>query len=76
MVLRFKLDENSIGAPPRHINKIALAKRGITADTALWLAKVFGNSVQFRMGLQDECELREACSAIKHQLEQMMPIAV
>jgi antitoxin HigA-1 len=66
---------NSIGVPQRRINEIVLGKRGITADTALRLAKVFGNSVQFWMGLQDEYELREARGAIKDQLEQMMPIA-
>jgi addiction module HigA family antidote len=65
----------SIGVPPRRINEIVLGKRGITADTALRLAKVFGTSVQFWMGLQDEYELREAHSAIKDQLKQMMPIA-
>lgn len=66
---------NSIGVPPRRINEIVLGKRGITADTALRLAKVFGTSVQFWMGLQDEYEVREAQSAIKDQLERMMPIA-
>lgn len=65
----------SIGVPPRRINEIVLGKRGITADTALRLAKVFGTSVQFWMGLQDEYELREAHQATKGQLEQMMPIA-
>jgi addiction module HigA family antidote len=66
---------HSIGVPPRRINEIVLGKRGITADTALRLAKVFGTSVQFWMGLQDEYEVREAQSAIKEQLERMMPIA-
>lgn len=65
----------SISVPPRRINEIVLGKRGITADTALRLAKVFGTSVQFWMGLQDEYELREARSAIEDQLEQMMPLA-
>ena len=66
---------NSIGVPPRRLNEIVLGKRGITADTALRLAKVFGTSVQFWMGLQDEYELREARSEIKDQLENLMPIA-
>ena len=66
---------NSIGVPPRRINEIVLDKRGITADTALRLAKVFGTSVQFWMGLQGEYELREARNSIKDQLEQMMPLA-
>ena len=66
---------NAIGVPPRRINEIVLGKRIITADTALRLAKVFGNSVQFWMGLQDEYEVREARLAIQDQLEQVMPIA-
>ena len=66
---------NAIGVPPRRINEIVLGKRTITADTALRLAKVFGNSVQFWMGLQDEFEVREARLAIQEQLEQVMPIA-
>ena len=66
---------NSIGVPPRRINEIVLGKRGITADTALRLAKVFCTSVQFWMGLQDEYELREACGAIEDQLKHMIPIA-
>jgi len=66
---------NAIGVPPRRINEIVLGKRGITADTALRLAKAFGTSVQFWMGLQDEYELREARSSIKDQLEQVMSLA-
>ena len=66
---------NAIGVPPRRINEIVLGKRTITADTALRLAKVFGNSVQFWMGLQDEFEVREARLAIQDQLEQVLPIA-
>ena len=58
---------NSIGVPPRGINEIVLGKRGITADTALRLAKVFGTSVQFWMGLQDEYELREALSGSRRE---------
>ena len=53
-----------------------LGKRTITADTALRLAKVFGNSVQFWMGLQDEYEVREARTMIRDQLEKLVPIGV
>jgi antitoxin HigA-1 len=49
-----------IGVPPRRINEIILGKRGITADTALRLAKRFGNSARFWMGLQAEFDLDEA----------------
>jgi addiction module HigA family antidote len=66
---------NAIDVPPRRINEIVLGKRGITADTALRLARVFGTSVQFWMCLQDEYELREAQKEIADQLKQMQPLA-
>ena len=34
----------AIGVPPRRINEIVHGKRGITADTALRLARYFGTS--------------------------------
>lgn len=42
----------SIGVPARRINEIVLGKRGITADTALRLARYFGMSPHFWMGIQ------------------------
>lgn len=47
----------SIGVPPRRINEIVHGKRSITADTALRLAKAFGNSAQFWLNIQDRYEL-------------------
>jgi addiction module HigA family antidote len=46
--------------PPRRINEIVLAKRGITADTALRLARYFGTSAELWMGLQADFDLRLA----------------
>ncbi len=43
-----------IGVPARRINEIVLGKRSITADTALRLARYFGTSPQFWMGLQKD----------------------
>ncbi len=43
---------HDIGVPPRRINKIVLKKRRITADTALRLARYFGTSPEFWLGLQ------------------------
>jgi addiction module HigA family antidote len=65
---------NVMGVPPRRINEIVLGKRAITADTALRLARVFGNSVQFWMGLQDEYEVREARALIQEELDRMEPV--
>jgi addiction module HigA family antidote len=49
-----------LGVPPRRINEIILGKRGISADTALRLAKRFGNSAHFWMALQADFDLNEA----------------
>ena len=49
-----------ISVPPRRINEIVLGKRGITADTAIRLAKHFGNSEHFWMSLQADFDLEEA----------------
>ena len=46
-----------IGVPPRRINEIVLGVRRITADTALRLARHFGNSAQFWLGLQMDYDL-------------------
>ena len=46
-----------IGVPPRRINEIVLGKRGITADTALRLARYFGTTDQFWMNLQARYDL-------------------
>lgn len=50
----------SIGVPPRRINEIVHGKRGITGDTALRLARFFGNSPEFWMNLQSHFELEAA----------------
>jgi addiction module HigA family antidote len=49
-----------IGVPPRRINEIILGKRGISADTALRLAKRFRNSARFWMALQVDFDLHLA----------------
>jgi addiction module HigA family antidote len=46
-----------ISVPPRRINEVVLRKRGITADTALRLARYFGTSEQFWLNLQTEYDL-------------------
>jgi len=54
-----------IGVPPRRINEIVLGKRGITADTAIRLAKRFKTSEQFWMSLQAEFDLEEARKSLR-----------
>jgi addiction module HigA family antidote len=49
-----------IGVPARRINEIVLGKRGISADTALRLARFFGTSARFWMALQTAYDLDTA----------------
>jgi len=49
-----------IGVPPRRINEIVHGKRAVSADTALRLARYFGTSEAFWMGLQADYDLEEA----------------
>lgn len=51
---------NAIGAPPRRINEIVLERRPLSADTAVRLARHFGTSEKFWMGLQADYDLEEA----------------
>ena len=49
-----------IDVPARRINEIVLGKRGITADTALRLARYFGTSPDVWLNLQVRYELDKA----------------
>jgi len=46
-----------ISVPPRRINEIVLGQRAISADTALRLARYFGNSERFWLNLQIQFDL-------------------
>lgn len=65
----------AIGVPPRRINEIVLGKRAISADTALRLAKTFGTSESFWMGLQADYDLEEARLGMAATLDQVQRLA-
>lgn len=66
-----------IGVPARRINEIVLGKRRITADTALRLARFFGTSPQFWLGLQMDYDLDVTADSIAGRLErEVRPYAV
>lgn len=66
----------SIGVPPRRINEIVHGKRGITADTAIRLARYFGTSEEFWMNLQSNYELRLERRALRDQVTAITPLQV
>ena len=67
----------ALNVPPRRINEIVLEKRGITADTALRLARFFGTSAEMWTGLQADYDLRTARYAKQKQIERdVEPLAL
>ena len=57
-----------IRVPARRINEIVHGKRAVTADTALRLARYFGTSEEFWMGLQTDFDLEEARNKLGNRL--------
>ena len=66
----------SVGVPPRRINEIVHGKRGITADTAIRLARYFGTSEEFWMNLQSNYELRLERRLLRDQVAAITPLIV
>ena len=52
--------------PLNRLNEIINGKRGITADTALRLARLFKMSPEFWMGLQADWDLWHAAHELRH----------
>lgn len=59
----------NLGVPARRINEIVLGKRSISADTALRLAKFFGNSAEFWLGIQAQYDLDVTTQALGERLD-------
>jgi antitoxin HigA-1 len=65
-----------IGVQQTRIGEILSGKRGISADTALRLARYFGNSAQFWLNLQTNYDIREAERENQAVYDRIVPIAV
>ncbi|RRQ23918.1 addiction module antidote protein, HigA family [Guyparkeria sp. SCN-R1] len=61
-----------IHVPARRINEIVLGRRGVSADTALRLARFFGTSPDFWMNLQDKYELEVARARSGDEIDQII----
>ena len=68
-----------IKVSPRRVNEIVLGKRAITPETALRLARYFGTSERFWLGLQLDFDLEEAkrrlAAALDQEIQPMAPAA-
>lgn len=58
-----------IGVSARRINDIVSGRRGVTADTALRLARYFGMSPQFWLGLQMDYDLDLTADTLADRLQ-------
>ena len=75
----FSLSQNAlaraIDVPPRRINELVLGKRSVSADTDLRLARYFGVSEGFFLGLQGDFDLMERKRRIARDLARITPRA-
>jgi len=67
-ISRYRLAQD-IGVPAMRISKIVRGERGISADTALRLARYFGMSVEFWTGIQTHYEVELAKMSLGDRLE-------
>ncbi len=63
------------GIAPAQVADIIRERSRVTADTALRLAKYFGTTPRFWMGLQDDYDLEERQTAIAAELEAIQRVA-
>ena len=76
-MLPFNLSDTAlaraIGVTPARINEIVRGRRGITAETALRLARYYGTDAHSWMNLQNRYELEVAERASARALEAIQP---
>lgn len=63
----------SVDVDPRRIHAIVHGERAVTAETALLLARFFGNSAAFWMGLQNQYDLETAEDRMAERLAGVEP---
>jgi addiction module HigA family antidote len=64
----------AIGVTAARVNEIVRGRRGISAGTALRLARYFGTDAQSWMNMQHQFELEMAEQRIGDQLDNIRPI--
>jgi addiction module HigA family antidote len=62
----------ALGITAARLNDIVRGRRGITADTALRLARYLGTSAEFWLGLQLEYDLRIAEAKVRAAIDRQI----
>ena len=60
---------------PQAVNDILLQKRGISAEMAIRLGKVFDMSAEFWMNLQASYELADAKKTLRNKIKRVTPMS-
>lgn len=63
-----------LGVPRTRIERIAREEFGITADTALRLARFFGTTAEFWLNLQLQYELETAANETGAEIRKIVPM--
>src|SRR5215468_10510303 len=64
----------AIGVPRTRIERLAREETPITADTALRLAKYFGTTAAFWMGMQAQYDLERAEDEVSAEIKRIQPV--
>ena len=67
----YQLKELHVPAP--RVNDVVVQKRGVSADTTIRLAKFFGTSEHFWLGLQAAYEVSVAKEELRNEIGQIKP---
>lgn len=69
---------DAMGVQRKHVNELCNERRGVTAPTALILARVFGNSPDFWLNVQRRSDLWEAMHSPRERerIERARPLIV
>lgn len=64
----------ALGVSRQSINELLRARRAVSPEMALRLAKLFGNSAEFWLNAQRAVDLWDAAQSIKDEVAQIKPL--
>ena len=64
----------ALGIPRTRIERLAREETPVTADTALRLARYFGTTPAFWMGMQAQYDIERAADTLAHELKRIAPV--
>jgi addiction module HigA family antidote len=67
---------NMMGVSRRAVNELCQERRGVSTDMAHRLARVFGNSPEFWLHMQQAVDIWDTLEANKREYEKIKPVKV